>query len=137
MKKILLLLLISVTFLMSGCTKEEKQHPFLALHSAPITKDNVFDVEQNFKISQRIYYLVWNPKGFKSDLLRVQIAKKDEKYSHWGMSLYSSNDVIIDRAQKYYRDYFVINQTGLYLISIFEPDNYQTPLIRANFWVSE
>lgn len=137
MKKIFLLALIPIIFVMSGCSKEEKQYPFLALHAQPITKDNVFDVEQNFKLGERIYYLIWSPKGFKSDSIRVQILKKNEKYSHWGLSLYDSTDELVDPTLKYYKDYFVINQTGLYLISIFQADDYKTPLIRANFWVSE
>lgn len=137
MKKLLLLLLIPIIFLVSGCTKEEKQHPFIALHSKPITRDNVFDVEQNFPLSKRIYYLIWNPDGFQSDSLRIQIMKKNEKYSHWGLSLYEANDVMVDTSQKYYRDYFVINQTGLFLVSVFQPQDLKRPLVRAYFWVTE
>lgn len=134
MKKILLFGLMFLTFFLCGCDKERT---IVVLNAKPITKANVFEVQQAFNVNQKIHYAVLAPKGFKDKVIRVQIVKKDEKTQHWGYQIAESQDKYIDSKKKFYIDYFVAHEKGYFLIRVYELKNLDTPIARSDFWVIE
>lgn len=134
MKKAFFIILFFLIVCLSGCKVE---HPVIVLNSNPITKNNIYDIEQTFGRNKRVYYAVLSPKGFKDSVIRVQIIKKDEKTQHWGYSIYDSQEKNIDTNKKFYLDYFITREKGYYIIQIFELRNLSKPIARNDFWVFE
>jgi hypothetical protein len=101
----------------------------------PIQKDNINNVGRYFRVRERIYYHLYNPKGFRDEYIRVQIVKKDEKVNHWGYKVYWSKDYHIDSSQKDFSSYVVLNETGYYFMQIFSFDDFDRVIARNDFWV--
>ena len=86
----------------------------------PIQKDNINNVGRYFRVRERIYYHLYNPKGFRDEYIRVQIVKKDYH---------------IDSSQKDFSSYVVLNETGYYFMQIFSFDDFDRVIARNDFWV--
>lgn len=121
-----------LAFLLSGC---DKQKPVLVMNSQKITKETVYNVEQNFKIRQRINYALLMPKGFKDSVIRVQIIKKEQKTAYWGYKIYQAQDFAIDKGKNYYINFFTIPEGGYYIMRIFELRDLDKPVAILDFWV--
>ena len=82
MKKFLIIL-----FLFLFCTptyaflfkKKEKPSLFLSSRDPKLTisYDEKINSEDVFKIGSKIYFLIYNPEGFKSNYIKCQIFKQD------------------------------------------------------------
>ena len=113
----------------SGCNKNK---PFAILSREPIREETQF--ERIFPENTRIYYAVVSPKGFKNNVLRVQIIKKDEKSEFWGYAYHRSEDYQIKNPY-YFTNYIVLSQSGQYFLRVFEKHNLNTPIVHEGFWV--
>lgn len=133
-KILLLIFLVSSSVFLSGCNKNK---PVLLFNSNPITKQTVGNYSNVFESGQKIYYVILNKKGFKNDIIRIQVVKKEEKAESWGYAINYSKDVKVDQSKNYYIDYFVINREGSYFMQAFYLDNFDTAFVRNPFTVKE
>lgn len=117
---------------LSGCQKDK---PIIVFNSAPINKTNVYQGTKTFAPSQKIYFALLNPDGFKSDLLRMQVFKKDDKSEFWGYTYYYSKDIKIDSSLNYYLDYFTIDECGYYVLQFFYINKLGKGFAYNDFWV--
>lgn len=142
MKKVFQTLLVFSTLfiavLTGGCNKNQ---PLLFFNAQPITRQTINSPGRNFAIGQPIHYILVVPKGFKksykSEYIRAQIVKKDDKTPQWGYKIYQSRDFHIDNSFDYFINYFVIPEKGYYFMQIFSFDDFDTPIARNDFWVRD
>lgn len=127
MKKTLIILLILLaTFPSYASFWNKKAKPSLFLSSkdprASIEYDNKIQNEDVFNLGDKIYFLIYTQEGFKSDYIKYQIIKQDDK-AHVGG--YSRIRNITKRVtnKNYYIDYFVLSETGKYILQIFDITN--------------
>ena len=101
----------------------------------PIQKNNINNVGRVFRAGDRVYYLLTSPRDFRDEYLRIQIIKKEQKTNQWGYKLYRSKDVHIERGQREFMSYFVINEPGYYFVQIFSFDDFDRVVARNDFWI--
>ena len=106
------------------------------MKSVPLTSDNAQFYEQRFEKGQRIYYAIVKPDGFKDDAIKIEIIKKNTKVSNFGYSIAYADNLPIDNTKNYYRDYFVMNSSGLYFMQVFELRRPDKCLARYDFCVN-
>ncbi len=87
-----------------------------------------------FKINSRIYFLIYNPKGFKSNYIKYQIVKQDDK-AHIGGYTRARNKTVRLKNKNYYCDYFVLSETGKYFLQVFDITDLNTELAVGAFRV--
>lgn len=134
-KKTLLIVSLIFCLCLSGC---RKPHTIILFNHSPISKENFLNSSVNFKPHERIYYLFISEKPVKSDYIRIQILKKDEKSEWWGVKIAYANDFKIYKDQVYYyNDYIVLNESGYYYMRVFAKNNLEKPLATASFYVRE
>lgn len=135
MKKTLFIISLILCLCFSSC---RKPHTIILFNHQPITKENFLNTSVNFYKDERIYYVFISEKPLKSDYIRVQIIKKDEKTEWWGTKIAYANDFKVYKDQVYYyNDYIVLNEAGYYYMRIFAKNNLETPLVTASFFVRE
>lgn len=126
-------MLITLSLFCTGC---DSKKPFAVFSSEPVTSASVSKFEKVFAVNTRIYYAVVVPKGFKDNVIRVQLIKKDEKTEFWGYKPVRSQDFQIQNAH-YFLDYVVLSEKGYYFLRVFEKKNLDKPIIHTEFWVGE
>jgi regulatory protein YycI of two-component signal transduction system YycFG len=141
MKKIIIII-----FLFILCTpsyafffkKKEKSSILLSSSDPRITLsyDEKIKNEDIFKNKTRIYFLVHNPEGFKSDYIKYQIFKQDDKAHIGGYSRVRNITKKINN-KNYYIDYFVLSEPGKYGLQIFDIENLHHWIAFAHFIVVE
>lgn len=87
-----------------------------------------------FQKNSRIYFLIYNPKGFKSDYIKYQLVKQDDK-AHIGGYSRVRNKTKRVQDKNYYIDYFVLSETGKYILQIFDIENLHHWLAITRFLV--
>lgn len=135
MKKIFKILFVFVLLIfLSGCTKNgvPQNKPFVAFSDNPINENTV--PKKKFKVGEKIYYAIVNPKGFKSHIIRVQVFKQDDKVNILGLSYHSTKDYRLEN-QQYFLDYMVIHTKGHYYMQVFEITNLEQPKAIGDFFV--
>ncbi len=124
MRKFLLLFAFFITLFLTGCDKEK---PTIAFSHMPFSKDG-YALSNTFKAGDRIYYAIYNPKGFKTKLLKLQIFKKSDNSSEfWGYE-YLYNKTLELNNKNAFTDYTVINGTGHFIFQVFDYTNFQKPV---------
>ena len=134
MRNILLFVtLVCLSIFISGCSTSDK--PSIIFNQRPITTQNVMDMSSVFQVGTRIYYLILMPKIQNSRIIDIKIIKLG-KAEYLGYSLYMTRTVRLkDEEQKYYTDYFVINEKGTYIMKVFSKDAPSKVLTQAEFYV--
>ncbi len=135
MKKILAILTLFVLmFSVSACKKPDKAAILFNQHK--ITAENVMNYSYVFQPNQRIYYLILIPKKIKTNLIDIQVIKKDNKYERLGYKLaWSYSARLNDDEMYYYDDYVVLPETGAYIMKVYSKDNPTKVLCMNQFWV--
>lgn len=125
--------LVSVIVMFSTTACSPKASILFNQH--PITKENVTDYSSVFKAGHRIYYLILMPEIQRSKILNIQIIKKGSN-DYLGYNLYMTRTVKLkNEEEKYYTDYFVINDKGAYIMKIYSKDNPTKVFTQAEFYV--
>jgi len=134
-KSILLSLILLVLLGLSGCKKDDA---VILFNHLPITKETILNNSKEFLPGGRIYYIVLVKKPLKSDMIRVQVLKQDEKAYVGGVKITYAEDFRLYKDQVYYyNDYVVIYEAGRYIMQIFSKDNMEYPLAISDFYVRE
>lgn len=87
-----------------------------------------------FKVNSRIYFLVYSEDGFKSDYIKYQIIKQDDKVENGGYSRIRNITKRVSN-KNFYIDYFVLPEAGKYALQIFDIENVHHWLVFAHFLV--
>lgn len=132
MKKIILILLFFTFLALDLCAqgalfqKKPKEKPYIILSDSDIKEQTNYNPKAQkisvFEINKRIYFYVYNPKGFETDYIRYQIVKQDDNAHEMGYN--RIRNITRRLKDKYsYSDYFVLSQKGKYAIQIFDITN--------------
>ena len=128
---ILSLLLILGLFNLSGC----KSDPFIVFSAQnPRNGLNKNQIEYNFKKEQKIYFAIIAPKGFRDDMVKISLTKKDTKTEFWGYSNYRNKTVKLN-GENYYSDYLIIREEGIFVMQAFNLQNLNKPIATGIFRV--
>ena len=116
--------------------KKAKPELFLTPYDPRIVSnyDEKIEPINVFKTRERIYFSVYNQKGFKSDYIKYQIVKQDDNAHVGGYSRVMNKTVRVSN-KNYYVDYFVINRSGKYFIQIFDIENLNQWVVMGAFAV--
>ncbi|MCD8024599.1 MAG: hypothetical protein LUE64_03600 [Candidatus Gastranaerophilales bacterium] len=126
MKKSFILFCLFLIFFLTGCDSEK---PTIIFSKTPFTSQTMYTPANKFAPGERIYFAVYNPKEFKTRLLKLQVFKKEsEKSEFWGLE-YLYNRTLELNNKKAYTDYVVINNAGFYIFQIFDFTDFQTPVV--------
>ena len=136
MKKLIIVLLILPLIFFCGFFKRSKQ-AYIVLSSGSVQIETTSSprIERYFNSLQRIHYAVVSPDGFKYPGIRMQISKRDEKTSNWGLSIVMSADYTVDMAQKVYKNYIYLTKPGYYILQFFYLNNKDYPFAHTEFVV--
>lgn len=126
---------MSLSFVLAAFGCGDK--PLLFFNTQPITQATINQPARHFRVGEPVHYALINPKGFKSDYIRVQVIKKEEKTAHWGYSIYWAKDYKIDSTQDTYINYVVINRPGYYFMQIYGFNDFDRVIARNDFWVRD
>ena len=133
MKKIFVIFLIFISVFLCGFNKRK---PLILLSPRTIVQGNEQYLTKYFERNQRIYYMIYFPKGMKKGIYRVQIFKKDDKSEFWGYKQMHHYDYKIDeKGKKYITDYFVMLEKGHFVVQVFNLKNVNKPVALGDFWV--
>lgn len=141
MKKIIAILVLILLCAPSHAffwKKKEKPSLFLSSSDPSITisYDEKINNEDVFKIGSRIYFIIYNPDGFKSNYIKYQIFKQDDNAHIGGYSRIRNITRRVNN-KNYYIDYFVLSETGKYGLQIFDIENLHHWIAFAHFLVVE
>lgn len=126
-----------ITMLLILCLSGFKKPTTMILfNTKPITKETVLNNSIEFPVGERIYYLFITEKPLKSDMIRIELRKKEEKAEYWGVKVVYSNDYRLYQDQLfYYNDYIVLHDAGHYYMLIYSKDRLDKPLAVSDFYV--
>lgn len=132
--KIIILSICFLTLLcLCGC---KRRTTAILFNSEPITKETILHNTNEFMMGKRIYYIFLTEKPLKSNIIRVEVKKKDEKSEFWGIKLVYGNDYRLSKDQiYYYNDYIVLHESGHYYMFVYLKDNLDKPLAYSDFYV--
>ena len=132
-KLILLSLILFLCLGVSGCKND---NAVILLNHQPITKETILNNSKVFVVGRRIYYILLVKKPLTTDMIRVQVLKKDEKTILAGVKIQYAEDFRLYKDQVYYYDdYVVLYEPGYYILQIFSKDQMDKPLAVSDFYV--
>lgn len=134
LKKFFLFLFLGLILFVCGCDNET---PIVLFNNQPINKVTVHSPVDFFELGETTHFVVFNPKGFESPYLRMQLIKKDTKVQNWGFKIATSKDIKIDMNKNYYIDSIQVSQAGTYIFSLFYLNDLNRPIVRGMFVVKK
>ena len=137
MKKILIIFLFLTCLLAPVFAWGKKQKPVLLLspYDPRISNyDTKLEQANVFKKGEKIYFMIYNPKGFESQYIKYQIIRQDDNAFEGGYKRERNVTIRVNDKNKYV-DYFVLNRVGKYYIQIFDITNLQQWLAINAFMV--
>ncbi len=130
--KNIIILVISIIFL-SGCVK---QQAFVCFNNRPITEDTVLSPVSEFNQGEKIYYLFFSKKALTNDYIRIQVFKQGDSIQRGGYEMVRVKDYRLMKDEVYYQtDYFILHESGRYIMQIYNPQNLNIPLASGEFRV--
>ena len=127
MKKVLFVITIFIcSIFLCACDNEK---PLIGFSTTPFSKEQGYAPANTFKKGDKIYYAIYNPYGFKTKLLKLQVFKKTDNNSEfWGYE-YLYNKTLELKNKNTYTDYIVINSEGHFVFQVFDYTNFQKPVV--------
>lgn len=115
----------------------KKEVPFILFSSEPITTGAELVAKTDFRLGERIYYMIFAPKGFNDDVLRIQIIKKNDKGGFEGYTVKYAQDIVVDIGSKVYSGSLQLYDSGMYIAQVVEFSNSTKPIAYAVFGVKD
>ena len=137
MKKILTVFFLIFTIFLEGCSKEQ---PAILFSSNPIDKNtfsNDYTSNKNFRVGQKIYFLIYYPKGFPTNSIRLQIITKKDDIKFYGIDIVQVRDIYVKQGDIIYLGSFCLYKNSLHYLRVFSSNDWNVPLIQDWFWVRE
>lgn len=134
MKKLTKILLIFIfAIFMTGCAYDRG---LILFNSVPITQNNALHDQKVFNAGSKIYYLFIAPKELENDLIRIQVFKMTDKYTVGGEDVVRTKDYRLMRDERFYHtDYFVLYESGRYVMQVFSHNDFKNPIGVSEFFV--
>lgn len=130
-----LITIFSALVLLCGCDREERAMIFFS--SKPITQEFTFDkAENNFELKNKIYFVLYNPKPYTCNVVKLQVLKSEDKSSVFVSTIAQAREIEIDPDNPYILNSFVLYSEGNYWLRVFSRDNLEVPIAEANFRVN-
>lgn len=108
----------------------------ILFNSVPITENNALHDQKVFNTDSRIYYLFIAPKKMENDFIRIQVFKMTDKYLVGGEDVVRTKDYRLMKDERYYHtDYFVLHESGRYVMQVFSHDDFKNPIGVSEFYV--
>jgi len=126
------LIVLGLALFTCGCDKEK---PVLLFNNQPINKLTVQAPVNYFELGETTHFVVFNPAGFDSPYLRMQIIKKETKTQNWGFKIHTAKNFKIDSTKNYFIDEVKLSQKGTYIMSIYYLNDLNRPIVRSSFIV--
>ncbi len=127
MKKLAVIFILFITLLFqTGCDKEKPQ---IAFSKTPFNSQGHYNITNTFHTKEKIYYAIYNPDGFKTRLLKLQVFKKESEKSEFFGYEYLYNRAIELSNKNAYTDYIVINNKGYYIFQVFDYTDFLKPVV--------
>ena len=133
--KIIIAILFCLLFLsqtQAAFWNKDKDNTDLIISSKSFLTKKDLDLVDNesavFKINQRIYFHIYSKKGFSSNFIKYQIVKQDNN-AHIGGYSRIRNITKRIKNKNYDSEYFVLSETGKYIIQVFNIEN-------LNHWIA-
>lgn len=146
-KNFLYLLLVFIMGLcLVGC---KDTTPRIFLSTKPVMRETFVPMEE-FKKNDTINFILIAPKGFRSDMVRLQLLKKSNLSAQWGYTLALGKDYNVED-EHYLTGAFTVYSAGRYELQFYDSDGikkkthfpakqyypYPTPLAVVQFGVYE
>lgn len=116
----------------------KKNKPVLIMSPTDPTVSVSYDEQlynyEVFKPNTRIYFYIYNPKGFKSNFVKYQIVKQDDKAHVGGYSRIRNITKRLNN-KKEFSDYFTLSEKGKYYLQIFDITNLHQWVAITSFGV--
>ena len=113
-----------------------KQQAFVYFNNYPFTKETTLKPVYEFKQGEKVYYLFFSKKKLDNDYIRVQLFKIGNSIPQGAASILRVKDYRLMKDEKYYHtNYFVLHESGRYIVQIYDPQNLKIPLARGEFKV--
>lgn len=133
-KRLRCLLVVFIMFFLGGCSSEK---PVILFNNQPINKKTVHTPVDFFEQGETTYFVVFNPDGFESPYLRLQVIKKNTKVQNWGFKIHMAKNLKIDATKNYFIDSIKMEQAGTYIVSIYYLSDLNRPFVRGIFTVKK
>lgn len=129
----LITFLLSINLLSCGWYK---QKAFVYFNNKPFTAETTLKPVYEFDQGAKIYYLFFSKKKLENDYIRVQLFKINDKLPRAGAEMMRTKEYRLMKDELYYQtDYFVLHQSGRYIVQIYDPENLNIPLANGEFKV--
>ena len=113
-----------------------KQKAFVYFNDRPFTEETTLKPVYEFKQGAKIYYLFFSKKKLDNQYIRVQLFKIGDNIPQGAAGMIRVKDYRLMKDEKYYHtNYFVLHQSGRYVVQIYDPQNLNIPLARGEFKV--
>lgn len=111
-----------------------KQKAFVYFFDRPVTVETTLSPVSTFEQGQRVYYLFFSKKKLKNKYVRVQLFKINDKIPQGGAEMLRVKEYRLMKDEMYYQtDYFVLHQSGRFVVQVYDPENLKLPLARGEF----
>ena len=113
-----------------------RQQAFVYFNNLPFTAETTLKPVYEFKKDSKIYYLFFSKKKLSNEYIRVQLFKIGDSIPQGGASMMRVKDYRLMKDEKFYHtNYFVLHESGRYVVQIYDPQNPNVPLARGEFKV--
>lgn len=126
---------VVAAFVMLLCCGCDSEKAVLLFNNQPINEMTVNTPVNYFDLGETTHFVVFNPKGFESPYLRMQIIKKETKTQNWGFNVYTAKNFKIDAEKKYFIDSIKLSKKGTFIMSIYYLNDLNRPIVRGSFVV--
>ena len=117
--KSLLIIFLAVVCL-CGFSKRTKEKSFIIFASDEVTLTNLASTKVNFELGETVHYLVYVPKGFQDDFVRIQVLKKDTKTNFGGYSAKYTYDSEVTPKSSVLTGKIAVHEPGLFVMQVVE-----------------
>jgi len=134
-KFIYLILFAFISLGLCGC---DKPTSMILFNKYPITKENLLTNASEFVAGKRIYYIFISERPLQTDMVRIQVIKREEKANMALGKIVYSNDFRLSKDQVfYYTDYLVIHEAGYYCMAVYDRNDMERPFTVGDFRVTK
>ncbi len=126
---------LGIFFVLGFVCACDKEKAVILFNKQPINTTTIQSPTNLFELGQTTHYVIFNPKGFDSPYLRMQIIKKNTKTQNWGFEVYRAQNMKIDTSKKYYIDKIKMSAPGFYIVSVYYLSDLNRPIVRSSFTV--
>ena len=125
--------ILVLALLISGCVYDRG---LILFNKEPVTEVNALKDSKVFNSGERVYYLFIAPEKMENEFIRVQIFKMFDKAPWGGNNVVRTKDFRLMKNERYYHtDYFVLYESGRYVMQVFSHSDFQHPLAVNDFYI--